>query len=429
MAIAGLIFLLLLTSIIGGVPVVVGLGLIGSIWVIASGNNPMAIISAYYEGINNFVQLAVPFFVLAGDLMSKSKITEKLVNFSKLFVGRIRGGMAHTTVFTSCLFAGLTGAGVSDVSALAPIFVPALGSQGYKRDFSAALIACAAIIGPTIPPSIIAVLYGAVTQTSIGGMLLACALPGALIGVAYMIVIMLFRDKWELPDDREYIKLKEVPAVLKDSILALLMPVIMLGGILAGVFTATEAAAVAVGYALIVGFLILRGLNGKNLMESLGNTAKVSADMYLLMASGAIITWMMARTGVPGKLTNILLGISDTKAFIFFVSVLIILFLGMFMDNAVAMILVAPILTPIARSIGIPELQFGAVMVVALNIGLITPPFGMCLFASAQVSKVKFEKEIPYVWPFLAAALLVLLLIILIPDLCLILPRIGGFVQ
>ena len=426
MAIAGLIFLFLLASIIGGVPVVIGLGLIGSIWILISGNNPMAIISAYYEGINSFVNLAVPFFVLAGDLMSKSKITERLVNFSKLFVGRIRGGMAHTTVFTSCLFAGLTGAGVSDVSALAPIFIPALEHEGYKRDFSAALIACAAIIGPTIPPSIIAVLYGSVTQTSIGGMLLACALPGVLIGLSYMFVIIFFRDKWKLPDDREIIEPKQVPGILKESILALLMPIIMLGGILAGIFTATEAAAVAVGYALIVGLFILKGLKGHDLVDSLGATAKTSADMYLLMSSGAILTWMMARTGVPTKLTNLLLGISDTKAFIFLVSVLIILFLGMFMDNAVAMILVAPVLAPIARSVGIPELQFGAVMVVALNIGLITPPFGMCLFASAQVSKVKFEREIPYVWPFLFASLLVLVLIILIPDLCLILPRIGG---
>jgi len=427
MIVAALIFVFLLSSILGGVPVIIGLGLIGSIWVLASGNNPMAIISAYYEGINSFVQLAVPFFILAGDLMSKSKITGKLINFSKLFVGRIRGGMAHTTILTSMLFAGMTGAGVSDVSALGPIFVPALEKEGYRREWAATLVACAAIIGPTIPPSIIAVLYGAVTQTSIGGMLLACFVPGALIGLSFMLTVRLFRKKHDLPDDREFIKAKEAPGILKDSILALLMPIIMLGGIVAGVFTATEAAAVGVFYALIVGVIIMRSLKLHDIVDSLASTAKSSADMFLLMASGAIITWMMARTGIPAQLTELLLRVSDAPAFIFAVAVLIILFLGMFMDNAVAMILVAPILAPIARAVGIPELQFGAVMVVALNIGLITPPFGMCLFASAQVSKVKFEKMVGYVWPFLTSALLVLVLIIFVPELCLFLPRIGGF--
>lgn len=427
MIIAALIFILLLASILGGVPVVIGLGLIGSFWILVSGNNPLAIISAYYEGINSFVQLAVPFFILAGDLMSKAKITEKLINFSKLFVGRIRGGMAHTTILTSMLFAGLTGAGVSDVSALGPIFVPALEKEHYSREWSSALIACAAIIGPTIPPSIIAVLYGAVTQTSIGGMLLACFLPGVLLGGSFMLVVRLMRNRHHLPDDREYIKLHEVPSILRSSIIALLMPVIMLGGIICGLFTATEAAAMGVFYALFAGLFILRAIKPRDVLESLGATAVTAADMYLLMASGAIITWMMARTGVPAQLTELLLGISSSPAFIFAVAVLLILFLGMFMDNAVAMILVAPILTPIARTVGIPELQFGAVMVVALNIGLITPPFGMCLFASAQVSKVKFEKMIPYVWPFLFMSLLVLVLMILFPEICLFLPRIGGF--
>ena len=427
MVIAGLIFILLLASILGGVPVVIGLGLIGSFWILISGNNPLAIISAYYEGINSFVQLAVPFFILAGDLMSKARITEKLINFSKLFVGRIRGGMAHTTILTSMFFAGLTGAGVSDVSALGPIFVPALEKEHYTREWSSALIACSAIIGPTIPPSIIAVLYGSVTQTSIGGMLLACFLPGVLLGLAFMVTVRLMRNRHHLPDDREYIKRHEVPGIVRNSLIALLMPVIMLGGIICGLFTATEAAAVGVFYALFAGLFILRAIKVRDVLDSLGATAITAADMYLLMASGAIITWMMARTGVPAQLTELLMGISSSPNFIFAVAVLLILFLGMFMDNAVAMILVAPIMTPIARTVGIPELQFGAVMVVALNIGLITPPFGMCPFASAQVSKVKFEKMLPYVWPFLTAALVVLVIMILFPEICLFLPRIGGF--
>ena len=424
-----IVFIFLFAALMGGVPVIICLGLVGSAWILVSGNNPMAIISAYYEGINSFVQLAVPFFVLAGDLMSRSRITEKLIGFAKLFVGRVRGGLAYTTVLTSMFFAGLTGAGVSDVSALGPIFIPALEKEKYSRVWVTTLVACSAIIGPTIPPSIIAVLYGAVTRTSIGGMLLACCIPGVMLGIAFMIVVFLMRNRHNLPDDRQYIQAKEIPAVLKDSVLALMMPLIILGGILTGVFTATEAAAVAAFYALIVGTLVLKALTRRDLTESLSATVKVSANMYLLMSSGAILTWMMARTGVPTQIASTLLGISPDPLFIFTVSLVIILFLGMFMDNAVAMILVAPIMTPIARQVGIPDLQFGASMVVALNIGLITPPFGMCLFAAATVGKVKYEKMLPYVWPFFFASMIVLVLTVIFPELTLWLPRMGGFVQ
>ena len=424
-----IVFTVLFATLLGGVPVIVCLGMVGSAWIIVSGNNPMAIISAYYEGINSFVQLAVPFFVLAGDLMSRAQITEKLINFAKLFVGRIRGGLAYTTVLTSMFFAGLTGAGVSDVSALGPIFIPALEKEKYSRTWVATLVACSAIIGPTIPPSIIAVLYGAVTRTSIGGMLLACCIPGIMLGIAFMLVIFLMRKRHNLPDDRQYINKKEYPTIFKDSLLALMMPLIILGGILTGAFTATEAAAVAAFYALFVGVVVLRVLTRNDLVESMSATVKVSANMYLLMASGAILTWMMARTGVPGQIAHYLLSISPEPMFIFVVSLMGIMFLGMFMDNAVAMILVAPIMTPIARQVGIPDLQFGASMVVALNIGLITPPFGMCLFAAATVGNVKFERMLPYVWPFLIASLIVLVLTVIFPELTLWLPRMGGFVQ
>ncbi len=424
-----LVFFLLFATLLGGVPVIICLGLVGSAWIIVSGNNPMAIISAYYEGINSFVQLAVPFFVLAGDLMSRAQITEKLIGFAKLFVGRVRGGLAYTTVLTSMFFAGLTGAGVSDVSALGPIFIPALEKERYSRVWVTTLVACAAIIGPTIPPSIIAVLYGAVTRTSIGGMLLACCLPGILLGVSFMLVVFLMRNRHNLPDDRQPVQTREIPSILKDSVLALMMPLIILGGILTGVFTATEAAAVAAFYALFVGTVVLRKLSRRDITESLASSVKVSANMYLLMSSGAILTWMMARTGVPAQIATALLGISPDPLFIFTVSLLIIMFLGMFMDNAVAMILVAPIMTPIARQVGIPDLQFGASMVVALNIGLITPPFGMCLFAAATVGKVKYESMLPYVWPFFFASMIVLVLTVMFPELTLWLPRMGGFIQ
>lgn len=424
---AGIVFAILFSIIVFGLPIVIALGGIGAVWIIVSGNNPMAIVSSYYSGINSFVQLAVPFFILAGDIMSRSKITDKLIDFSRIFVGRIRSGLAYTNILASMFFAGLTGAGISDVATISPVFVPAMEKEGYTRAWAAMITAVSSIIGPTIPPSIIAVIYGATTNTSIGGLLLACIIPGCLIGFSQMAAVRLVRKKYNLPDDRQFIPKKEIPGVLKGATLALIMPLIILGGIMSGLFTPTEAAVIAVVYAFIVGLFIYRTISYTDIIESLKITVKSSATMYMLMASGAILTWIMARTGVPGKVASTLISISDTPAFIFLISMLIVFFLGLFMDNAVALILVAPILVPIARQVGIPDFQFGASMIVALNIGLITPPFGMCLFASAAVNNVKVEEILKVSGPFLIASVVGLLLTILIPEVSLFLPRLGGF--
>jgi tripartite ATP-independent transporter DctM subunit len=429
MLMAGLMFVLLFAAILLGFPVVVALGGIGALWIVFSGNNHMAIVNSYYEGINNFVQMSVPFFILAGDLMCRAQITNRLIDFSKIIVGRVRSGLAYTTVLTSMFFAGLTGAGVSDVSALAPIFIPAMVKEGYKKEWASMLMASAAIIGPTIPPSIIVVIYGAVTNTSIGGMLLACTVPGVILGLTQMLTIKLMRKKWGLPDDCQTVSMKDVPKITKSAVFALLMPIIILGGILSGQFTPTEAAAVAAVYAFVVGKMIYRSLAWQDIWDSMKATVKTSAAMFLLMAAGAILTWMMARTAVPVALAHFLITISSNPMFIFTVSMLLAMFLGLFMDNGVALILIAPILAPIARQVGLPDLQFGASMIVALNIGLITPPFGMCLFAASTVSGAKFESVVKYVWPMLFCSIAVLIMMMLIPELSLCLPRLGGYLK
>lgn len=427
MLVAGIAFIVLFAAIIFGYPVIIALGGVGALYIIISGNNPLAIVSSYYNGINSFVQLAVPFFILAGDVMSRAKITEKLIKLAQLFVGRIRSGLAYTNILASMFFAGLTGAGVSDVAALSPIFVPSMVKEGYTKPWAAMITAASSIIGPTIPPSIIAVLYGAVTNTSIGGVLLACFIPGALVGIFQMIAVRVVRTRHKLPDDRQFVERKEIPSVVKNSILALMMPLIIIGGIMSGQFTPTEAASIAAVYAIVVGLLIYRTVSYKDIIKSLQETVKNSATMYLLMSSGAILTWMMARTGVPTKLAAAVIGFNDSPAFIFLVSMVIVFFLGLFMDNAVALMLVAPVITPMARLVGIPDFQFAAAMIVALNIGLITPPFGMCLFAASAVNDVKYEDMLKVVGPFLLASIIALIVIILIPELSLFLPRLGGF--
>ena len=215
-----IVFIFLLLIMLLGVPVVVSLGITGILFVLLSNYSLQSIPSAYYEGINSFVQLAVPFFVLTGELMSRAKLTEKLIDFAKLFVGRFRGGLAYINIFASMLFAGLTGAGVSDVSALGTILIPAMEKEGYDRSYAALITAVSSIIGPTIPPSIIAVIYGAVTGTSIGGMLMAIIVPGILIGIFQMITVKLYFNKHNLPDDRQFLERKEIPVVIRKSILA-----------------------------------------------------------------------------------------------------------------------------------------------------------------------------------------------------------------
>mgnify|MGYP000869679641 FL=1 len=422
-----IVFIFLLLIMLLGVPVVVSLGITGILFVLLSNYSLQSIPSAYYEGINSFVQLAVPFFVLTGELMSRAKLTEKLIDFAKLFVGRFRGGLAYINIFASMLFAGLTGAGVSDVSALGTILIPAMEKEGYDRSYAALITAVSSIIGPTIPPSIIAVIYGAVTGTSIGGMLMAIIVPGILIGIFQMITVKLYFNKHNLPDDRQFLERKEIPVVIRKSILALFLPIIIIFGILGGIFTPTEAAAVSVFYALFLGLIIYKNLTSKDLYDSLISTVKVSANMYMLMAAGGIITWVMARTAIPTKLANLIVSYTDNSLIVFFIGIGLALFLGLFMDNGVALILIAPVLTPLVKSYGIPEFQFGAAMIVALNIGLITPPFGMCLFAASSVGNVKYESMLKYLWPFLICSLLVLILCVFVPELTLFLPRLGGF--
>ena len=424
---AGLLIIILLLGLsFLGFPIYLALG-IGALAALNLADLPLIVLpQRMFAGMNSSALLAIPFFILAGNIMSRS-ITGKLIDICNAIIGHIKGSLALVTILASALFGAISGSGVATASAIGGITIPAMKREGYPAPFAVGVASISSILGPIIPPSIVLIVYASITNVSVAELFLGSVLPGIILAVALIAYGLYYGHKHNLPA-HEKPNLKKIGTSVRKGIWALLMPIIMLGGILSGIFTATEAAVVGVFYALVVGLFILKGITVKDVMDSLGTTAKTSADMYLLMSSGAIITWMMARAGIPGQLTQMLLGINDSPAFIFAVAILLILFLGMFMDNAVAMILVAPILAPIARTVGIHELQFGAVMVVALNIGLITPPFGMCLFASAQVSKVKFEKMIPYVWPFLFVSILVMILMACVPEICLLLPRLGGFI-
>jgi len=419
-------FIMLFVLIICGIPVVVSLGLSAAIWVLVSGQSSDAISSSYYQSINSFVQLAIPFFVLSGEIMNRAGITGHLIDFCQMLCGRIRGGLAYAVVVASMLFAGITGAGVADVSALGTVFIPSMEKKGYNRVWSAALIAGTAVVGPTIPPSIITVIYGAVTGVSIGALLIGCAIPGIIMGLLMMLYVGIISKKRDFPKDMTKYTVKEAVKISRNASLALIMPLIIIGGILSGLFTPTEAACVAVFYAFFVGVFVFKSLKLNDIYKSFETTVKISANMLMLMAAGGILSWMLAKSGAPMALLHWLLSTTQNTNLIFAFGIAVAFFLGCFMDNGVACILAAPILAPIAKAAGIDPIHFGVAIIVSLNIGLITPPFGLNMFTAAVVGKVKYDDIVPEIWPYLIVTIVVVTIIMFFPQIALWLPRLAG---
>ena len=418
-----MIFLLL-----AGLPVAIMLGVVSTTWVMASGRSLQMIASRMYAGIDTFVLMAIPFFCLAGEIMNRCGITDRLIQFVNFIIGRVRGGLAQANIYSSLLFAGITGAAVADVSALGSVFIPAMERQGYTRKFSAMITAASSIIGPIIPPSIIVVVYGAVTGVSVGTMFAACTIPGVIIGLSMSILVAGIARRRDFPKTEEPFELKAFAICLKDSILALVMPIIIVGGIFSGVFTPTEAAAVAVFYALVVGVLVYRTVTVKGIIDSLYSAMRTSAMLFFIIGFANILGWIISRVQLPETIAQFMLTLSSNPKILLLLVVALLLFVGTWLEITASCIILAPILAPVMEQVGIHPVHFAVVMVVSLNIGLITPPLGVALFAAVGVGKVSFEEVVTELWPFLALDALVMLLLVFIPELSLIVPRLIGFI-
>jgi tripartite ATP-independent transporter DctM subunit len=374
-----------------------------------------------------FTLMAMPFFILAGDIMNKTGITQKLVKFSNVLVGHLQGGLAHANIVASVFFAGLTGAAVSDTAAIGSMLIPAMVEEGYDKDFSAAVTASSSIIGPTIPPSNIMVIYGAFMQVSIAGLFLAGILPGILVAVALMILTARISKKRGYPVGQRRATLKEMILAFKEAFVALLMPIIILGGILSGVFTPTEAAAVAVAYALFVGFVVYRSITVRDLVPIFIKMARTTGVVFLVIAAASILGWVLTMEQIPEKVANLMLGISTNKWVVMGMILLLLLFVGMFMDIAAALIILGPILHPLAVKMGFHPLHFGIIMVLSLNIALMTPPVGACLFVACGISRLTIEQLSREIFPFILVVVSVLILITVFPGIPLFLPRLMGY--
>nr|MBX2884338.1 TRAP transporter large permease [Granulosicoccus sp.] len=415
--------------LIAGMPVgyVLGIaGMIGLLMIDPSGRFLTMAPKRFFAGLDLFPFLAMPFFILAGEIMNRSGITDRLVTLAQALVGFLRGGMAHSNMVASVFFAGITGAATADAAAFGNTLVPAMVKQGYSRPFACAVTAAGSIIGPTIPPSTLMVIYGSIMGVSIAGLFAAGILPGLLICLICMGVILIFGKRWRLPKAEQGFDRRELSRAFRSSISALVLPVIILGGILGGIFTPTEAAAVAVLYALIIGGLVYRALSVQDLIEMLIRTARITGVIFLIIAAASILGWWMTFNKIPQAVASGFLSISTDPALVIGMILMLLLIIGMFMDINATLIILAPVLAPLTLQIGMDPVHAGVMIILALNISLMTPPVGACLFVLASVTGEKVESIARCLWPFLLAEVAILMLIAYWSDLTLFVPRLLG---
>ena len=412
-----------------GMPIGYTLGIAGVTGLLQIGGDNFLVMAAkrFFEGLNLFTFMAMPFFILAGEIMNRSGITTKLAEFADALVGYLRGGLAHSNMVASVLFAGMTGAAVSDAAAFGNTLVPAMVKEGYSRPFSCAVTAAGSIIGPTIPPSNLMVIYGSLMGVSIAGLFAAGILPGLLICLLCMAVIAALGRRLNLPKSAEGPSLARIVKGFRSSLLAIFMPVIILGGILSGIVTPTEAAAIAVAYALFVGGVIYRALHFEDIVQMLIRTARITGVVFLIIASASILGWWMTFMQIPQSIAALFLSLSDDPNVIIALILGLLLAVGMFMDINAALIILAPVLAPLTLAIGMDPVHAGIMIILALNISLMTPPVGACLFVLSSVTGERIERISVALIPFLVAEVSILALVAFWSDLTLFIPRLLGF--
>ena len=451
-----------------------------------------------YNGMDSFPLMALPFFVLAGELMNKGGITTRLVDFSQALMGHLRGGLAHVNILSSVLFAGLSGSAVADTSALGSTLIPAMVKNGYTRSFATAITAASSVIGPIIPPSGIMIIYAYVMGESVAALFLAGIVPGLLVGLGLMLMVRLMADRYDLPKAERIVAPGQtisgreaavafvllrlnlagvlavairamaslLPAggpltavsgwlvflaclpvahlllvllrrkvsedfriICKKAVTPLQTPIIILGGILIGVFTPTEASAIAVAYALVISFFVLGTMRPADLPAILTRSALSAATVLLLVGAAVSFKTVVSLSHAPEQMAWFILGLSDNPLILLFLINVLLFLVGMFLDAGPAIIILGPILGPIFVDLGVHPVHFAIIMSVNLTVGLATPPMGLVLFVASSVSGLSVEAISRAILPFLAIEVLVIFLITYVPAICLTIPRLAGFVQ
>ena len=424
-----IVCVILLVLLFVGLPIALIMGVSGLVYFLLTGGIdyfPM-VVNRLYRGIDSFVLVCIPFFILAGDMMNRSGITERLVRFSDLIVGRMPGSLAQANVVSSGIFASISGSALGDIAAIGSVFIPAMKKEGYGARFAAAVTAASSIVSPIIPPSLIIILYAAVMDTSIGAMFVAAVVPGFLMVAGDMVIVHILSVKRGYPRRQQKVPFAEAARCTRDALIALIMPLIIIGGIVGGVFTPTEAAAVAVFYALIVGGAIFRKLTFSDIISAVYNSALSSGKLFFIIACVGILAWAFAMEEVPQQIVKLFSGVLDYPWLILLLINVFLLFMGMWLDLTANIFLFAPILGPLVVKAGIDPLHFSMIFLLNVNLGNITPPLGIILFATSELSRQKVYEILKELWPFWLIKLVVLIVVTYLPQLSVWFPHYLGF--
>lgn len=378
-------------------------------------------------GVNQFPLLAIPLFILAGEIMNQGKITTRLIDFSNAVVGHWRGGLAQVLIVTNVLFAGLSGSAAAGAAVLGSTLIPAMEKNGYSRSFAAAVTAASAIEGPIIPPSIMCILYAFTMNVSVVSLFVGAIVPGLLLGGGLMLCTRLIADWKNLPPARERVPLADMARAFKGALLPMLTPVIILGGTMGGVFTATEAAAVAAAYALILSLFVFKTIAWNDLYGIFKKAMISSATILFICACAFVFAWTVTLSGLPAAVAQWAVGITNNKYVLLLIINLALLVVGMFLDAGPAVLIVAPILGPTAVQFGIDPVHFGLIICINLCVGLATPPMGLVLFVTSSVAKISMGSMLKDMAPYWIVHVATLLVITYVPAVTLALPRFFGF--
>ncbi|MDD2395659.1 MAG: TRAP transporter large permease [Sphaerochaeta sp.] len=418
-----LVIILFLFLLATGLPIAVSMGIPSALYLMMANIPPSQLIQRMVTSLNSFPMLAVPLFILAAGMMNSSGITERLFEFAKLLVGRMKGGLAQVNIVASLIFSGISGAALADVGGLGNIEIEAMDKQNYPRTHSAAITAASAVIGPIFPPSIPLIIYGAAAETSSMRLLIAGVLPALVIAMALMIQVAFFARKFNYPRgvDRKF-SFSEIKAITKRGLPSMLMPVIMMGGMLSGWFSPTEVAAIAVAYAIVLS-LAYKELTLATFIKTCIETLRSTASVLFIVASAAIFAWVLTVEQMPQQVSALMLSITDNPIILLMLANVVLLVAGMFLESTAAIMILTPILLPPLVAAGVDPVHFGLVMVFNLMIGMITPPVGMSVYMLSPIVGLPVGKVFKAVLPYLASLLVALVVLTYVPQISLWLPN------
>ena len=415
-----LITLLFVGLIILGIPIAFSIGIASLVGIGSVTGAPTTMIPMkMFYGLNSYVLLAVPLFVLTANIMNSGQISHRLINFSIALVGRKPGGLGHANVLVSMLFAGVSGSSTADTAGVGKILIPNMINKGYSREMSVGVTAASSTIGGIIPPSITMVIYGGLTNTSVGQLFIGGMVPGILIGLGMMFVISIIAKRDNLPM-MEKISRAEFIALSKDAIPAMITPLIIIGGIVFGVFTPTEAAAFSAVYAYFVSAYYYKSISLKDLPKIFTETLKLSCLSLFALAAASALGEFLGYYQINAMVSNFFSGIGNNEYLFLFIIVAFFLFIGTFMDAIPAMVLFVPVIYPVALTLGVDPVQLGIVVIITLSIGLITPPYGLCLLIASAIGELSIDKSFKAVMPYISVIILVLVAVIFMPFILLI---------